>query len=239
MQWPPCFITTAYLVFKTALVIGGVWTVGQFIVKRDVRSMFLFTFKYAFVIAFILTPKCNLQIIDRTDPLRPDLTVDNVPLVLGVVGGLSSQISDKLTQMFELFFHAPNDMDYSQTGMIMGAKLFLSASNIKITDPLFNANMQKFMQQCVFYDVMYGRYTLKDINQSTDIWDLVKVNASVARGFIYDGSFASCSEAAGLLDGLWNSVIDDAKSKYAGFAFGNHSDALANFENTYHRRTTI
>lgn len=217
-------------VFRTALIIGGVWTVGQFIVKRDIRSMFFFILKYAFVISFILTPTCNLQIHDRTDPLRPDLTVDNVPLVLGVVGGLSSQLSDKITRMFELFFHSPNDMDYSQTGMIMGAKLFLSASNIKITDPVFNANMQKFMQQCVFYDVMYSRYSLKDINQAKDIWELVKSNASVARGFIYDGQFRSCVEAASLLDSTWNSVIEDAKSKYAGFAFGNHSDALANFE---------
>ncbi|WBV69981.1 conjugal transfer protein TraG N-terminal domain-containing protein [Legionella pneumophila] len=217
-------------IFRTALIIGGVWTVGQFIVKRDVRSMFFFILKYAFVISFILTPTCNLQIHDRTDPLRPDLTVDNVPLVLGVVGGLSSQLSDKITRLFEFFFHSPNDMDYSQTGMIMGAKLFLSASNIKITDPLFNANMQKFMQQCVFYDVMYGRYGLKDINQARDIWELVKSNASVARGFIYDGSFKSCMEAASLLDSAWSGVIEDAKSKYAGFAFGNHSDALANFE---------
>lgn len=230
-------------IFRTALIIGGVWTAGQFIVKRDLRSMFLFIFKYAFVIAFILTPTCNLQIHDRTDPLRADLTVDNVPLVLGVVGGLSSQLSDKITRMFEFFFHSPNDMDYSQTGMIMGAKLFLSASNIKITDPLFNANMQKFMQQCVFYDVMYGRYGLKEINQAKDIWELVKSNASVARGFIYDGRFKSCADAAALLDSAWNSVIEDAKAKYAGFAFGNHSDALANFEKylpqTYNHLTAM
>ena len=93
---------------------------------------------------------------------------------------MSSQISDKMTQLFEFFFHAPNDMEYSQTGMIMGAKLFLSASHIKITDPVFNANMQKFMQQCVFYDVMYARYGLKELNQTKDLWSLVKTNASVA-----------------------------------------------------------
>ena len=166
-----------------------------------------------------------------------------MPLVLGVVGGLSSQLSDKVTQMFEFYFHSPNDMDYSQTGMIMGAKLFLSASHIKITDPVFNANMQKFMQQCVFYDVMYDRYSLKDINQATDIWALVKAQASVARGFIFNGSFKSCQEAAALLDGQWMSVIDDAKAKYAGFAFGNHTDALANFEKylpqTYNHLTTM
>lgn len=217
-------------IFRTAIIIGGVCTVGQFIVKRDPRTMFLFVLKYAFAIAFILTPTCTVFIHDRTDPLRADLTVDNVPLVLGVVGGLSSKLSDKITQMFEFFFHSPNDMDYSQTGMIMGAKLFLSASHIKITDPLFNSNMQKFMQQCVFYDVMYGRYTLKDLNQSKDIWDLVKTNSSIARGFIYDGSYKSCLEAAALLDNSWESVIADAKSKYAGFAFGNHTEALANFE---------
>lgn len=71
-------------IFRNALIIGGVWTVGQFIVTRDIRHMFFYIFKYAFVISFILTPTCNLQIHDRTDPLRPDLTVDNVPLVLGV-----------------------------------------------------------------------------------------------------------------------------------------------------------
>lgn len=228
--------------FKNAIVIGGVWTIGQIIVKRDIRSMFLFILKYAFVIAFILTPTCRVQIFDRTDPGR-ELSVDNVPLVLGVVGGFSSLFSDKVTQLFELFFHAPNDMDYSQTGMIMGAKLFLSASNIKITDPSFNANMQKFMQQCVFYDLMYGRYTLKELNSSIDIWELVKNNASVARGFIYDGSYKSCSEAAASLDSLWMSVILDAKSKYAGFAFGNRLDALANFDKylpqTYKHLTTM
>lgn len=216
--------------FKTALIIGGIWTAGQFIVKRDMRNMLFFIFKYAFVIAFILKPVCTVHVQDRTDPLRADLTVDNVPLILGVIGGLSSQLSDRVTQLFEFFFHSPNDMEYSQTGMIMGAKLFLSASHIKITDPLFNANMQKFMQQCVFYDVMYGRYGLKELNQTKDIWSLVKTNASVARGFIYDGSFKSCQEAAGLLDTAWESVITDAKSRYAGFAFGSHSEALANFE---------
>jgi len=217
-------------IFRIALMIGSVWTAGQFIVKRDIRTMFFFILKYAFVIAFILHPTCNVQIHDRTDPMRSDLTVDNVPLVLGFVGSLSSMLSDGVTEMFELYFHTPNDMDYSHTGMIMGAKLFLSASNIKITDPVFNANMQKFMQQCVFYDVMYNRYSLKDINEATDIWGLVKANASVARGFIYDGKFQSCAEAATLLDNAWESVILDAKSKYAGFAFGNHSDAIANFE---------
>lgn len=217
-------------IFRTALLIGGACTLAQFIVRRDFRAMFLFVFKYAFVIAFILTPTCTVLIHDRTDPLRADLTVDNVPLVLGFVGGLSSKLSDRVTQTFEFFFHSPNDMDYSQTGMIMGAKLFLSASHIKITDPQFNANMQKFMQQCVFYDVMYGRYTLQQLNSSKDIWELVKANSSVARGFIYDGSYKSCADAATLLDNAWQSVIEDAKSKYAGFAFGSHTEALANFE---------
>lgn len=216
-------------IFKTAIIIGGVCTVGQFIVKRDLRPMFLFVLKYAFVIALILTPTCTVLIHDRTDP-GADLTVDNVPLLLGFIGGVSSRLSDKVTQTFEFFFHAPNDMDYSQTGMIMGAKLFLSASHIKITDPSFNANMQKFMQQCVFYDVMYGRYTLQNLNETQDIWSLVKANSSVARGFIYNGSFKSCAEAADLLDAAWVQVIADAKSKYAGFAFGSHKEALANFE---------
>lgn len=216
--------------FKNALIIGGVWTVGHFIIKRDLRHFFGFMLRYVFAIAFILTPVCKVHIIDRTDPLNSALFVDNVPLALGFVGGLSSTLSDRMVRLFELYFHSPNDIDYSQTGMIMGAKLYLSASNIKITDAGFNANMQKFMQQCVFYDLMYNRYGLQELNQSTDIWALVKSNASVARGIIYNRSFKSCFEAAQLLDSAFESVITDAKSKYAGFAFGNHTDKLANFD---------
>lgn len=215
--------------FKNALIIGGCWTVVQFIIRRELRSMGIFMLKYVFAIALILTPKCMVQIHDRTDPLR-ELSVANVPLLLGFVGGLSTQLSDYVVQGFELYFHTPNDMQYSQTGMILGAKLFLSASHIKITDPAFNANMQKFMQQCVFYDLMYGRYTLNDLNTTADLWTLVKTNASVARGFIYDGRFKSCMEAANLLDLAWTNVINDAKSKYAGFAFGNQTETLSNFD---------
>lgn len=228
--------------FKTALMLGSLWTVGQFIVRRDLRSLFFFQLKYVVVTAFILTPVCTVHIIDRTNPLE-GLVVDKVPLLLGVVGSLSSTLSDRVTQTFELFFHSPNDMEYSQTGMVMGAKLFLSASNIKITDANFNSNMQKFMQQCVFYDLMYGRYSLNDLNQSTHLWDFVKTNASVARGFIYDKEFKSCLEAANLLESLWEAVILDAKSKYAGFAFGNRTDAVANFEKflpqSYKHLTTL
>lgn len=216
--------------FKNAILIGGVWTVGHFIIKRDLRHFFGFMLKYVFAIAFILTPTSTIHINDRTDPLNSGLFIDNVPLVLGAVGAVSSTLSDRVVHLFEHYFHAPNDIDYSQTGMIMGAKLFLSASNIKITDAAFNANMQKFMQQCVFYDVMYGRYGLQELNHATDIWTLVKTQASVARGFIYNGSFKSCFEASQLLEGAWESVITDAKSRYAGFAFGNHTDRLANFE---------
>lgn len=215
--------------FKTSILLGGILTVVQFIIVRNVRSMFYFLLRYAFIIAFILTPKCTVLIHDRTDPLSA-LAVDNVPLVLGLVGSLGSQLSNRVTQLFELFFHTPNDMEYSQTGMIMGAKLFLSASQIKITDASFNANMQKFMQQCVFYDLMYGRYSLKELNSATDIWSLVKEKASVAQGFIYNGSFKSCMEAAHLLDSSWAQVITDAKAKYAGFSFGSQTEALANFD---------
>ncbi len=216
--------------FYIAIALGGYWTVGQFILKRDIRHLFGFLLKYALVMILIMRPTCDVMIHDRTvDPLSPALRVDNVPLVLGIVGSLSSSISDGVTYLLELVFHSPNDMSYRESGMIMGGKLFLSASHIKITDPDFNANMQKFMQQCVFYDLLYNRYTIKELVNEPNLWNKVKANASVARGFMFDNKFKSCADAAVLLDGQWNAVIEDAKAKYAGFAFGNRTDAEANF----------
>ena len=216
--------------FYIAIALGGFWTVGQFILKRDVRHLFGFLLKYALAMILIMRPTCDVMIHDRTIDLQnPALRVDNVPLVLGIVGSLSSSISDGVTDLLELIFHSPNDMSYRESGMIMGAKLFISASHIKITDPDFNANMQKFMQQCVFYDLLYNRYTIKELVNEPNIWNRVKTNASVARGFMFNSKFKSCAEAASLLDGQWESVVTDAQAKYAGFAFGNRTDAQANF----------
>ncbi|MCR9192610.1 MAG: conjugal transfer protein TraG N-terminal domain-containing protein [Gammaproteobacteria bacterium] len=216
--------------FYIAIALGGFWTAGQFILKRDVRHLFGFLLKYALAMILIMRPTCDVMIHDRTIDLQnPALRVDNVPLVLGIVGSLSSSISDGVTYLLELIFHSPNDMSYRDSGMIMGAKLFLSASHIKITDPDFNANMQKFMQQCVFYDLLYNRYTIKELVNEPNIWNKVKINASVARGFMFNSKFKSCFDAAALLDGQWATVVEDAKAKYAGFAFGNRTDAQANF----------
>ncbi len=219
-----------FQLFYIAIALGGFWTVGQFILKRDIRHLFGFLLKYALAMILIMRPTCDVMIHDRTIDLQnPALRVDNVPLVLGIVGSLSSSISDGVTYLLELIFHSPNDMSYRESGMIMGAKLFISASHIKITDPDFNANMQKFMQQCVFFDLLYNRYTIKELVNESNIWNRVKTNASVARGFMFNNKFKSCAEAASLLDGQWESVVTDAKAKYAGFAFGNRADAQANF----------
>jgi conjugal transfer mating pair stabilization protein TraG len=59
--------------------------------------------------------------------------------------------------------------------MVFGSKLYADTSQIKITDPEFNSNMEEFVNQCVKYDVWINhKYTLKDIKTSHGTVNLLR-----------------------------------------------------------------
>jgi conjugal transfer mating pair stabilization protein TraG len=41
---------------------------------------------------------------------------------------------------------------------------------LRISDPEFAANLDEHFRQCVFYDVLLGRYSMKQLAESDDIW---------------------------------------------------------------------
>lgn len=59
----------------------------------------------------------------------------------------------------------------------------MEAHHIKITDPEFRANMERFVNRCIVYDGMIGhKCTPKDLQRSNDVWDLVSSQASPMLG---------------------------------------------------------
>lgn len=86
--------------------------------------------------------------------------------VLAGVLGLTTLV----TRSAELVFGLPDDLNYSKNGMIYGARLFESTKSLRIADPEFATNFDEHVQQCVFYDLLLGRYSMKELSESDDIW---------------------------------------------------------------------
>ena len=166
----------------------------------------------------IFLPKTSIHIHDPLNSYHRN--VDNVPLALGAFASLVSQIGKSITEQFEMKFSLPYYMPYHQTGTVFASALMSQVGQFRIVDPTFKGNMDRFINQCVVYPVMIGnKYTLTELQNTPDIWDLVKSKASPILGFLYKeekipGSVITCREGAQRLDALWVAAIKQATAVY-------------------------
>ena len=70
-------------------------------------------------------------------------------------------------------FGLPNDLDYSRNGMIYGSRLLDATRSLRISDPEFAANLDEHFKQCVFYDLLLGKYSMQEVAASNDIWTVI------------------------------------------------------------------
>jgi len=168
----------------------------------------------------------NLLFLPKTtvfihDPLsNTKHKVDNVPYALGAFAGFVSHVGRTITEKFESVFSLPDYLPYHKTGTVFASSLMSQIGKFRIVDPVFKGNMERFVNQCVVYDAMIGyKYTLTDLQNAPDIWDLVVKNASPLLGFLYKennkpGEVVTCKEGAQNLDKLWAQELTRAVHTY-------------------------
>jgi len=77
-----------------------------------------------------------------------------------------------------------------------------------------------WLHENVVYDAMIGhKYTLVDLQNTPDIWTLVRTQASPLLGFLYKsgknpGAVVTCRAGATSLEALWNAEIEHATAIY-------------------------
>jgi conjugal transfer mating pair stabilization protein TraG len=129
----------------------------------------------------LMVPRLDVHVTDRLNPSLAPANVSNVPLGLALMASFTSQVGDYLTGSAEVVFGLPGDLNYSKNGMIYGARLYDATRSLRISDPEFAANLDEHFRQCVFYDVLLGRYSMKELAESGDIWATIAPAARRAR----------------------------------------------------------
>lgn len=186
---------------KAAATAGLIAVLVQAAFKGSAMNLqWLLGFILAFYVAIL--PRSNVIITDRIDPTQ-SAVVSNVPLGLAATAGLSSLFGDWLTRGFELLFALPNEMGYSGNGLLFGSRLVEASTRFEITDVRTQENLAEFWQQCVFYDILLGRYTWEELYWHSgydSMWLFVQDRTSTVRAFPYlpDGGTRTtlvCKEA--------------------------------------------
>lgn len=203
---------------NVSILLAGFTLWMAFSTQRDLMVIVRWFGLFYLVVMMLFIPKSTVHVIDRINN-GSDHPVDHVPFGLAVMASYTSLFGDALTQVLEQAFSLPDDLCYSRTGMVMASRLVTSANEFQITDAEFNNDMQEFMHQCVFYDLLLNKYTVNELMQAGEVWEFMKVHTSKARAFAYEGKVTPCKEGAGYLSNRWTNMINVVASQYGARLF--------------------
>ena len=220
--------STFSTLMRISILIGGFSVLFSLVWKRNIIEFIKwFALVYLSIYIFFI-PKASIEIIDAVNGNRP-YAVDNVPLGLALLANITTSISYALTELTEMNFSMPDDLRYHKSGMVFASEIVRAVSQFEITDARFDGNIQGFIHQCVFYDILLKKYSMNDLVESNNIWALVSQKASPARGFVYTdednhSEFQTCRQTVPLLTSDWAKAVSNAKSLYSTRLFSTAAD---------------
>ena len=202
---------------QVVMVMGLAYTVLIVAFSLDWRAWLHWFLQATLMYMVLMVPRLDVHVTDRINPSLAPAQVANVPLGLAMIASFTSQVGDYLVRSSEVVFGLPGDLDYSRNGMIYGSRLFEAARSLRIHDPEFAANLDEHFRQCVFYDVLLGRYSMETLANAPDVWSAIGPGSQArAQRFLTrdsDGqvtsSIQTCREAYTTLSTQWNGMVDD------------------------------
>lgn len=202
---------------QVVMVMGLAYSVLIVAFNLDWKAWLHWFLQATLMYMVLMVPRLDVHVTDRINPSLAPAQVANVPLGLAMMASFTSQVGDYLVRSSELVFGLPGDLDYSRNGMIYGSRLLEATRSLRINDPEFAANLDEHFKQCVFYDVLLGRYSMETLATAPDLWTAIAPGSQArAQRFVTrDGSGAvtstiqTCREAYTSLSGQWNGMVDD------------------------------
>lgn len=202
---------------RVVMVMGLIYALLITAMDLDWRAWFRWFIQSTLIYLVLMVPTVTIKVTDRINPGLAPATVANVPIGLGVMASFTSQVSDYFTRTAETVFVMPAALNYSNGGFVYGARMWDKVRGFEIRNPVFKANLDGYLKQCAYYDILLGTKSLKLLSESTDLWADLGVGAATNRGMKYltdtgggtvDIEGKTCAEAWGLIDTQWDTEIN-------------------------------
>ncbi len=220
---------------QVAMVMGLALSVIVVAFNQDWRAWLHWFLGATLIYMCLMVPRLDVHVTDRINPSLAPAEVADVPLGLALMASFTSQVGDYLVRSSETVFGLPTDLDYSKNGMIYGSRLFDSTRSLRISDPEFAANLDEHFRQCVFYDLLLGRYSMKQLSASDDIWAVIAPgSAARAQKFLtrnpddsVSANIITCRAAYNDLNSQWIAMIDEMGTIFGRQLYPKQTAALA------------
>ncbi len=215
-------------IIRMVALVGVIWAIIVMYIRNSILPGATWLLWFMLASFIVVGPKDTIYIKDPIAYGGIVKHIDNVPLILVIGASSFSAIGHSLTETMESTFVVPGGaayLKYIETGSLFGSKVIKRLREVKVEDPIFHANLDRFVQQCVVYDAMIGRkYTLRELRNTNDIWRLVTDNASPVLGFLYKdethNEIVTCRAGVQLLNAKWNEATDMVAVKQGKSLFG-------------------
>ncbi len=221
---------------RVVMVMGLIYALLITAMDLDWRAWFRWFIQSTLIYTVLMVPTVTVKVTDRVNPGLAPATVANVPIGLAAMASFTSQISDYLTRTAETVFVMPVALSYSNGGFVYGARMWDKARGFEIRDPVFKANLDGYLKQCAYYDILLGTKSLKLLSEAPDLWAELGVNAATNRGMKYltdtgagtvDIEGKTCAAAWALLNNQWDAQINAYALPFAHSMYPKLTEAAA------------
>ncbi|AYO76073.1 conjugal transfer protein TraG N-terminal domain-containing protein [Novosphingobium sp. KCTC 2891] len=221
---------------RVVMVMGLIYALLITAMDLDWRAWFRWFIQSTLIYTVLMVPTVTVKVTDRVNPGLAPATVANVPIGLAAMASFTSQISDYLTRTAETVFVMPAALNYSTGGFVYGARMWDKARGFEIRDPVFKANLDGYLKQCAYYDILLGTKSLKLLSEAPDLWAELGVNAATNRGMKYltdtgtgtvDIEGKTCAQAWTLINNQWDNQINAYALPFAHTMYPKLTEAAA------------
>ena len=184
------------------LVFSGCIAAAQLVLGDKIQILSRYFITTFFVIACLIGINVSVAVVDMQQEGGKAVTVDNVPLGLALPASFVSRFGRGFVRAFEDVLHMPDDLEYSKSGMVFGARTWLSATSANFNgSPELSKDISTFIRQCVFSARLLGsqKVTAKELVHSKDLNSLFfdsNNQSPIFRTIFHDGEERSCAESA-------------------------------------------
>lgn len=221
---------------RVCMVMGLIYALLITAMDLDWRVWLRWFMQSTLIYLVLMVPTVTVKVTDRVNPGLAPATVANVPIGLGVMASFTSQVSDYLTRTAETVFVMPAALSYSNGGYVYGARMWDKLRGFEIRDPVFKANLDGYLKQCAYYDILLGTKSLKLLSEAPDLWAELGVNAATNRGMKYltdtgagtvDIEGKTCAQAWTLINNQWTARINAYALPFAHSMYPKLTEAAA------------
>lgn len=184
------------IVMLNTVLSGNIYNAGKW---------YLTTFV---ILHALLYPSATIHVTDKANPALRGAKIDNVPYVIALIAATTSQVGYSLTKQMETVYSLPDDLQYSQNGMLFGANLLQAITKASVTNANLASSLDSFSQNCIFYDTFLGIYSYQDLKSSQNIWEFIKSKQVENRFFTYtdkngSSTYPTCKDGSAKIDADW------------------------------------